>query len=162
MANNNSNNPPGLILPTTLSYTNGAGNPRDSALLAQQNMNMKQNDLNKAVSGGTKRKRNYKGGADANSSVIVPQFQMQYTPQGGPGTNPNNQIAQLSSTNMQSTAWSADDSKATKMGGSKRRRRYSRGGNLDWVWGCYSGGKKKTRRNKNRKSKRKTRHNRRH
>ena len=35
-----------------------------------------------------------------------------------------------------------------KVGGSKRnisRRRSRKGGNPDWLWGCMSGGKKRTR-----------------
>lgn len=142
-----SNIPNGLMLPTSISYVPGAGNPRDSALLSQQQMNQSQNNLNKTVGG--KKKRRFRGGNNTNT-VAVPQFQMQYTPQGGPGTNPNDQIANMSSTSMQSSAWKADDNLATKMGGTRRKKR---GGNSNWNWGCYSGGKK----NKSRRKRRKTR-----
>jgi hypothetical protein len=143
-----STNPPGLMLPTVKSYTPGAGNPRDSAMMAQQQMNTKQANLNSSVGGYKKRK--YRGG---QSDVVVPQFQMQYTPQGGPGTNPNDQIKATSSTSMQSNAWAVNDNQATKMGG----RRTRKGGKL---WGCYSGGKKKSRKShrKSRKHKRTRRH----
>ena len=118
-----STNPPGLILPTSTSYVPGAGNPRESALLSQQQMNQSQNNLNKSVGG---RKRRLRRGGSNNNNVAVPQFQMQYTPQGGPGTNPNDQIANISSTSMQTTAWKADDNLATKMGGrSRRKKRHS-------------------------------------
>jgi len=147
--------PAGLMLPTAKSYAPGAGNPRDSALMSQQQTNESQNSLNKTV-GGKKRKHRtkkfYSKGGD-NGEVAVPQFQMQYTPQGGPGTNPNDQIADISSTSMQTTAWKANDNLATKMGGAKKRR----GGNPDWNWGCYSGGKKSKRQLKKRKYKTKKR-----
>jgi hypothetical protein len=112
------------MLPTFKSYAPGAGNPRDSAMISQQQMNQSQNNLNKSV-GGKRRKhrttRIYsKGGA--NGLVAVPQFQMQYTPQGGIGTNPNEQIANISSTSMQTTSWKANDNLATKMGGYKKRK----------------------------------------
>lgn len=142
---------PGLIHPTTQSYTHGAGNPRDSAMMITQAMNAKQANLGNAVGG--KRKRRYRGGAD---SVVVPQFKMNYNVTNGTGTGPNDQIASLSSTGMQSASWSANDSKAVK-GGTKRR--YNRGGNPDWLWGCYSGGK---RRRTTRRKRTKRRNSRRH
>ena len=164
-----SNTPPGLILPTMKSFTPGAGNPRDSAMLTQQNMNSKQASLNASV-GGKRRKRisgstRYSGGTNV---VNVPQFPMLYKPQAGDGTNPNDQIKANSSTSMQSTSWGANDHLATKMGGTKKRhgskkaysygrRRTSKnkkGGNWNpnWSWGCYSGGRK-TRRSKTRNNK---------
>jgi hypothetical protein len=55
----------------------------------------------------------------------------------------------------------------TKMGGSKRRgskrsgsKRSKKGGNPDWVWGCLSGGKNRTRKHTRRT--RKNRHSRKH
>lgn len=149
----NNINPPGLILPTQKSFIPGAGNPRDSAMMAGQEMNAKQASLNASVGG---RIRRHRGG---NNTVIVPQFQMLYTPQGGIGTNPNDQIKGISSTSMQSTSWSSNDNLATKMGGS-RKRKYKKGGNSDFSWGCYSGGKR-SKRNHSRKLKRKSRRHRR-
>ena len=148
---------PGLILPTTQSYTMGAGNARDSAIMATQNMNAKQANLVNAVGG--KRKRRYRGGADA---IVVPQFQMQYNVTNGTGTGPNDQIAGLSSTSMQSASWSVNDNKASIKGGTKRK--YKRGGNPDWSWGCVSGGKRRTykRRISRRKKNNKHRHSRRY
>ena len=156
--------PAGLMLPTAKSYAPGAGNPRDSAMISQQQMNESQNNLNKSV-GGKRRKHKTRGlyaKGGANSDVVVPQFQMQYTPQGGPGTNPNDQISNISSTSMQTTAWKANDNLATKMGGTKRvSNKKKKGGNPDWLWGCYSGGKKSKRlvkRRKNKTKKRNSRH----
>ena len=162
MSSSNSNFPAGYVPITTSSLEPGSGNPRDSAAAMGQNANTKLANLNSAVGGKRKSRRfhrKYRGGA-SNGEVPAPQFQMQYTPTGGPGTDPNNQIANLTSKNMQTTAWSADDNAATKMGGRKRQRK----GGSDWVWGCYSGGKKSRRRlsRKTRKHRKKTRHHRRH
>ena len=141
--------PAGLMLPTSKSFLPGAGNPRDSAMMSQQQMNQTQNNLNKTVGG--KRSKYSKGGANTNGEVVVPQFQMQYTPQGGHGSNPNDQITNISSTSMQTTAWKANDNLATKMGGSYLKKK--RGGNTNWIWNCYSGGKKTKRNTKYRKYK---------
>ncbi len=143
---------PGLIPITQSSFVSGTGNVRDSAMQQQLNMNQRQNDLNKAVAGGSKKRRKYKGGA-SSGQVTVPQFQMQYTPTGGPGTNPNDQVASGAARGMQSNANSVYDNNAAVMGG---RRRYPKGGNPNWLWGCYSGGKSKRNR-KSRKNRRKTR-----
>ena len=133
------NSVPGMMYPTQKGML--AGNPRDSAI---QNMYSSQENAalaSKLLSGGkgirVSRKRRYGGG-----QIVVPQYQMLYEPQGGPGTNPNNQIQGNSQTSTQMAANSALDSGATKMGG---RRRSRKGGNPDWVWGCLSGGKKRTR-----------------
>jgi len=172
---NTNSNPPGLMLPTQKSYTTGAGNPRDSAMMSTQNMNNKQANLNASVGGG--RRRKFRGGATSTpATVSIPQMQMSYQPQGGQGTNPNDQIKANSSTSMQSSAWAANDSQATKVGGSRRRlkrkslkrkslkrkslkrkslkRSNYKGGSSQLNWGCYSGGYRKTYR-KSRKNHRK-------
>jgi len=147
--------PPGYIQPTLAPLPPGSGNPRDAAIVQQQNSNDKLARLN-AVGG--RRKRKYRGGADA---VAVPQFQMQYTPTGGPGSSPNDIIATGTQNNMQSVANSVDDSKAALTGGT--RRRYKKGGNPDWIWGCYSGGRRRTkRRTSNRRSRKNYKKSRRH
>jgi hypothetical protein len=160
-------NVPGLLKPQISSYTPGAGNPRDSAIMANQNMNAKQASLNKLAGGcwskskrkqtRTNKKRHFRGGN--NSTVVVPQMQMLYTPQNG-ANNPNDQIKQLSSTSMQSNANSVYDNQAAIKGGFRRKR----GGNPNWKWGCYSGGRKshkkhtKRRQMKHKKYKTKRRH----
>jgi hypothetical protein len=151
----NQNVLPGLLQPQVSSYTPGAGNPRESALMANQNMNAKQASLNNVVGG--RKKRLYKGGDSKPSTIVVPQMQLQYTPQNG-NTNPNTQIKGLSSTGMQSSANSVYDNEATK--GGSRKRRYKKGGNPNWIWGCYSGGRRRTNRRKSRSSRKKTRRNR--
>ncbi len=140
--------PAGYITPTTTSFPNGAGNPRDASVSMGQQMNAKQSSIN-AIGGRRRRKRNTKRGG----GVAAPQYQMSYTPTGGPGTNPNDQIAGMTSTSMQSTAWKVNDSKATSMSG----------GNPNWNWGCYSGGlkRKKTTCHKRKRRTRRTRRKRR-
>ena len=155
MSNNGSI--PGMMLPTQRGMP--AGNPRDSAMQTLHNNAQIQAQANNALSGGRHRKRKTYGGGDA---IPVPQYQMLYESQGGPGTNPNNQIQGNSQTSTQMAANAALDSGATKMGGS-RRRRSRKGGNPDWLWGCMSGGKKRSRKNtkrsrKNRKSRKHRKH----
>lgn len=143
----------GIIPITQASFVNGAGNARASAIQQQINMNQKQNELNKVAAGGSRRRRNYRGGTD---KITVPQFQMQYKPTGGPGTNPNDQVAKSMTTFTQSNTNSTFDNQAAIMGG---HRKYRKGGNPNWLWGCMSGGKSKCRRNsrKSRKHHKKTR-----
>ena len=136
---------PGLMLPTTKGMVGST--PANSAYLAQVNKSQSQANANRAMAGGKIKKRRHYGGA-----VTVPQFQMTYAPQGGPGTNPNDIIKAGSQTSTQMTANNVYDNQATK-GGSKRRRRSRKGGNPDWLWGCMSGGRRKTKRTKkNRKT----------
>jgi hypothetical protein len=154
MAIGNSNaSPSGLIKPTTTSYTPGSGNPRDSAIASNANMNSKQSNLS-AIGG---RRKSHKGGA--SPPVAVPQMQMPYTPTGGPGTNPNDQISGLSSTGMQSAAWKVNDNQASKMGGSSQRggSRKKRKGGSNLNWGCLSGGFSQSKGSKRRRTRRRTR-----
>ena len=77
---------PGLIYPTSKGLL--AGNPRDSAIANLNNADAIQAKANNAVGGRRIRSsRKLKGG-----TIAVPQYQMLYEPQGGPGTNPNDQI----------------------------------------------------------------------
>lgn len=145
---------PGMIYPTQKGYLPGAGNPRDSAIQQMSASNNKLAGLGSTVGGYRRRGR---GGAP----IPVPQVQTMYTPQGGPGTDPNSQIASNMSTSTQGNANAVYDKQALTTGGSKKSRK---GGNPNWHWGCYSGGKK-TRRNKRtkrvNKSKKSSRRNRR-
>ena len=124
---------PGLTQPTMIGMQ--AGNPKDSAIASQNLMNQKQASLSAAVGG----RRKKKGG-----DIAVPQFQMQYTPQGGQGQDPNALIQQNSQTSTQSVENASMDSNALIKGGKKKRK----GGNSDWSWGCYSGGKSRSKRSK--------------
>lgn len=143
---------PGMMYPTMKGMP--AGNPRDAAITNMNNAAAIQAQANNAV-GGRKRRRSRKGGA---SAITVPQFNMSYEPQGGPGTNPNDQIASNAQVGTQGAANAALDAGAFKKGGSKRsgsKRRSRKGGNPDWVWGCSSGGKRSRRSNRKRKSSKK-------
>lgn len=160
---NNKGVVPGLQQPQISSLTVGAGNPRDAAMMSGQNMNTKQANLINAVGGRRKRRRILlKGGQTTTttsqnpSTVVVPQMQMGYQAQNGT-SNPNTQIVGLSSTGMQGASNKVYDNQATQMGGSRKRSR--KGGNPDWMWGCYSGGKRRTKRSKSRKYNKKTRKN---
>ena len=152
MSTNNSNqNVPGMIYPTTKAMV--GSNPADSARLTAVNKAQSQAAANSAMAGGKMKRKSkkHRGGA---SSIAVPQYQMLYEPQCGPGTNPNNQIQGNAQTSTQMSANSVYDAQASKMGGRSKRRK---GGNPDWVWGCMSGGKRRTsrrtsRRNKHKKS----------
>ena len=140
----NSEKTDGLMHPTQRSYPPGAGNPNQAALQSTQENAGKLSAINK-LAGGKK----YRGG-----SVTVPQMQMGYTPQGGPGSDPNAQITGLSKISTQGGENSKFDNLAAKQGGS-RKSKSKRGGNPNWYWPCMSGGKKKTRKSKkHRKSRR--------
>ena len=142
---------PGMLYPTQKGML--SGNPRDSAMQQMTNTNIKQASLAKSVGG----KRRTKKGGDG---IAIPQYQMQYTPQGGPGTAPNSQIQQNLQTSTQGAANSVYDSNATKMGGT-RNRNHKRGGNTNWNWGCYSGGKKSKKSKKTKRNKKSRKNNRR-
>ena len=144
---------PGMMYPTMQGME--AGNPRDAAIANMNNAAAIQAHANNAVGG---RKKRWGG----SGTIAVPQFNMLYQPQGGPGTNPNDQIAANAQVATQGAANAALDAGAFKKGGSgsdrkksRSRRRSRRGGNPDWVWGCMSGGKKRNRTSKKRKSSRK-------
>ena len=143
------NSIPGMMYPTQKAMI--GANPSDSARLAAGNKSAAQAQANQLMSGGKIRKYRYGGG-----NIVVPQYQMLYEPQGGNGTNPNNQIQTGAQTSTQMAANSVYDNQAAKTGGSSKRRR---GGNPDWIWGCMSGGKKRTRKSR-RKNSRKSRKNR--
>jgi hypothetical protein len=123
-----------------------AGNPKDSAIAANNQAISRQSDLIKATSGGNRHKKNKYGGANN-----VPQFQMQYTPTGAGGQNPNDIIKQNAGLSVQGAENAKYDNLA-RVGGSRKKR----GGNMDWSWGCYSGGRKKSRSKKGKTYKRKT------
>ena len=149
----NTKSVPGLITPTVKSMP--AATARLSAIQQQQDMNDYQNALINSTGGKRRRKR--KGG-----SVTVPQFQMKYTPVGGPGQTPNDIIKTLTQISTQAAANRVYDKnvydagyknshkggkrktrKHTKKHTRKHTRRSRKGGNSDWKWGCYSGGSRR-------------------
>lgn len=146
-------NIPGMIYPSVQAMP--AGNPRDSAILAQQQSSQSQAALASAV-GGKRRKYMRRGGAGSDSnSIAVPQFQMLYKPTGTNGQDPNSIIKSGAQISTQGAANSTYDKYASQMGGKK----YIKGGNY-MSWGCYNGGSRRNRKSrvkKNKKSMRKTR-----
>jgi len=143
-----------VINPTTIGQM--GANPRASAIAERNAANNFQNSANQAMAGG-KHKR-LRGGA-TTSGIPVAQFSLPYKEQSGPGTGINAQTVDLNKTNTQGAAFAVDDSLGAKKGGFRKRSRRSKiGGNPDWSWGCYSGGKRKTRKHrKSRKHHRKSR-----
>ena len=146
---------PGMMYPTSKAML--AGNPRDSAIAQLHGSNQRQLAANASMAGG-KMKRKHRGGAAAsNGTITVPVIKPLYTPQGGVGTNPTDQMTGNAKTSTQMAANQVYDNQATQMGGSKRRK----GGNPNWLWGCMSGGKKKKKTRKQTKRSRKNKQTRR-
>jgi hypothetical protein len=134
-------------MPTPQSKPMLAGNPKDSAMASNNQAATRQADLIKATSGGKRRRRNKYGGAA--DGIVVPQPQLQYTPTGAAGQNPNDVITKNAGVSTQDAENAKYDNYA-RVGGSRKRK----GGNPNWSWGCYSGGRKKSKgRSRTRKSK---------
>lgn len=157
---------PGMINPTIIGRV---GTSREAAIAEANNRAASQAMANNAMAGG--KYRRIKGGA--SSGIPVSQFTLPYKEQNGEGTGINAQVASLNQQSTQSKAFAANDNLASvKTGGfaiiKKKPLNYKKksnssisGGNPDWSWGCYSGGKyRKTR--KHRKSKKKHRKSRKH
>lgn len=151
---NNTNSIPGMVYPTQKAML--AGTPRESALAQGNLTTQKLASLNK-IGGKTKSKRVRKmrskwGGATSNASgngtIVIPQFNMAYTPTGGPRQDPNSIIQQNAANSTQGAANAVYDKYASQMGGV-----YMNMNTNPYQWGCYSGGKKtrKNRRNNRRK-----------
>jgi hypothetical protein len=132
---------PNILYPTQKASI--AGTPSESAYKQMQINNTSQNKLNASFKGG-KQKKNKGGGYEAPQMVI---------PYNTSGTNPNTVIAGNTQIAVQGSENAKYDSLATQIGG-----------NPNWNWGCYSGGKSKHRKTKHRKTKqrktkqRKTKH----
>lgn len=155
---------PGMIYPTQKGML--SGNPRDSAIAQMNQMNIKQANLSASV-GGKKKQRKTKQRKTkqrktkkiyntryGGSTIAVPQYQMLYSPQGGPGTDPNSQIQANSRVSTQGAANAIYDNYATQKGGyfykkikhnkiSKKGIKTTqviksllKGGNM--TWGCMS------------------------
>lgn len=145
MSTNTNNTVPGLLQPTMKAPL--AGSPGASAMAARNNQTQQQAALANAVGGRRKMKRcaNKKGGA-----ITVPQMP-------GDTSGANAVIAKNAGNSVQATENAKYDAAAMKKGGTRRKN----GGNPDWLWGCYSGGRRKSNRKSNRRTikRRKTRRN---
>ena len=131
------NSVPGLMKPTQIAYPPGAGTPREAATQNMNSSSQHQANANRALAGGKRRKKkSYRGG-----KINAPQFtNMPYTPQGGHGTNPNDQMA----TNARTSTQMAANSKLDNL---QAVNNLQAGGNPDWHWPCLNGGKKRTKKN---------------
>jgi hypothetical protein len=129
----------GLQLPTSKGMI--SGNPSSSAYQSTQNNANTASSLKTAVGGGRRRKKSnrFKGG----KGIEVPQYQMGYSPQNGPGQDPNSVISSSSATSTQSASWSKYDKNATMNGG------------------CMNGGKSHKKKYKRSRKKKLTKHNKR-
>ena len=141
----NNTNSTGLPPPTILGHI---GSPAQAAYNDRQQQNISQANANAAI-GGSKKK---KGGA-----ITVPVLQTSYKTTGSPEQSPTG----IAASNGRVASQGGENAKydnQLQQGGKRRKR----GGNPDWIWGCYSGGKtRKTRTNKRktRRYRKKTRRN---
>ena len=134
---NNTNNGTGLPPPTVQGRT---GSPAQAAYNDRQQQQLSQAHAIRALAGGSMKK---KGGA-----ITVSTVQPMYKEVGGPGqttTGISTNNAKVANQNQQDAIYDNQ----LQQGG----KRCKRGGNPDWLWGCYSGGRKR----KTRTNKRKTR-----
>lgn len=132
MPNNNTGT--GLPPPTMQGRT---GSPAQAALDSMNQRNASNAALANSVGGSMKKK----GGA-----ITVPVLQTPYKTTGSQEQSPTG----IATANARVSADSTAQAKYDKLGGGKRGKK---GGNPNWLWGCYSGGKKR----KTRTNKRKTR-----
>jgi hypothetical protein len=142
----NNTNSTGLP-PPTIQARNG-NTPAEAAYNDRQQQNTSNAELARLVSGGSMKK---KGGA-----ITVPVLQTPYKTTGSPEQSPTGIAANNASVSSTSGEQAKYDN---KLGGGKRGKK---GGNPNWIWGCYSGGKKRktqTNKRKTRRYRKKTRRN---
>lgn len=150
----------GMVYPTTKGML--AGNPRASAIEQGNLTTQKLVALNK-IGGKLKyTKRGRRGGAATTSStnpITVPQYNLQYTSQNGPGQDPNSIIKLNAANSTQGAANAVYDKYATIMGNTSTTTGstgqtggvYVNPNTNQYQWGCYSGGKTRKRRRINKK-----------
>jgi len=128
-------NVPGLLLPTVQAPL--AGTPGASAMAARNNQSAQQSALSNAVGGFKKMRRgaNKIGANRRGGAITVPQMP-------GDTSGANAVIAQNAQHSTQGAANAQYDAAAMKKGGTRRKK----GGNPNWLWGCSSGGKRKSKR----------------
>ena len=124
------NNVPGLYLPTVSAPL--AGSPGASAMMARSNQTQQQAALANAVGG---RRKMRKGANKMGGAITVPQMP-------GDTSGANAVAAQNTGNSVQAAANAKYDAAAMTKGGTRRKK----GGNPNWTWGCYSGGKRKSKR----------------
>ena len=133
----NNTNTTGLPPPTKQGHV---GTPAQAAYNDSLQRNASNAALANSVGGGSKKKR---GGA-----ITVPVLQTSYKTTGSPEQSPTGIAASNGKVASQGNENAKYDNQLQQGG-----KRCKRGGNPDWIWGCYSGGKRR----KTRTNKRKTR-----
>jgi hypothetical protein len=126
---------PNILYPTQTASLGGT--PSQSAYKQMQINSDSQNNLNNSFKGGKYKKNKGKGGG-----YEAPQMVMPYNTG---GTNPNDLIVGNTQLSVQGAENAKNDYLALQ-----------KGGNPNWHWGCYSGGKRrktKNKKTKNRKTK---------
>jgi hypothetical protein len=142
---NSTTNSTGLPPPTKQGHI---GSPAQAAYNDRQQQNISQAALANSVGGGKKKK----GGA-----ITVPVLQTSYKTTGSPAQSPTGIAANNGRVASQGNENAKYDNQLQQGG-----KRCKRGGNPDWLWGCYSGGKKRktlTNKRKTRRYRKKTRRN---
>ena len=134
----NNTNDTGLPPPTMQGHI---GSPNQAAYNNITQRNSLDAERARSVSGGSTKK---KGGA-----ITVPVLQTTYKSAGSPEQSPTGIATNNAIVASTSQSRAVNDNLATQQGG----KRGKKGGNPNWLWGCYSGGKRK----KTRTNKRKTR-----
>jgi hypothetical protein len=151
---------PGVVYPTLKSYPEGANSPSTAALTIGNQNTDKQMALLGTAHGGKRRKKS-RGGAN---TITVPTMQTIYPEPGAGGQTVNGNITASTKIGATSAANSAYDAcvgqpasctaqvqSASSQKGGKKNKKSWKGG---LKWGCYSGGKTRTKRSKkSRKSK---------
>ena len=140
------NSVPGLLQPTIKAPL--AGSPGASAMAARNNQAQQQAALSNAVGGrrrrvkrGTnKRGANKRGANKRGGAITVPQMP-------GDTSGANAVATQNARHSTQGAANAQYDAAAMKKGGTRRKK----GGNPNWLWGCFSGGRSKRRTSKTRR-----------
>ena len=137
------NSVPGLVLPKVQAPL--AGSPGSSAMAARNNQAQQQAALANAVGGRrrrVKRGANKRGANKMGGAITVPQMP-------GDTSGANAVATQNARHSTQGAANAQYDAAAMKKGGTRRKN----GGNPNWLWGCFSGGRSKRRTTKRRTSK---------
>lgn len=154
--------PPGFNLPQVKPLEPGTSGYQQSAMVSTQKQYDKQAHLVTNLQGG---KKKLKGGTTSNQ-YSVPQFQMAYSCSGGPSQCPNSVIQDSSATGTQGNANRVYDNLIGKLPNGQTAGTRICSSEQTKCWGCYSGGKKNTRKrfsfgkNKKFNKKRKTKKNR--
>lgn len=149
---------PGVVMPTVKPYPEGANSARNAGIAINNANTKQQTSLIKTAHGGSKRiKRHFNGGS--TTSITVPTTQVLYPEPGSGSQTVNGNITLATKLGATSAANSAYDScigqgaNCTAQVAAQTAGKRKKHGGLKW--GCYSGGKKYTRRIRKKKESKK-------